>query len=945
MSNKIQPIDLNEIWAATDGGRTIIEDFYPQSRDGFVNRKNFKLREDDKSPSTSVFLDKSKAFWFIQDKGGSNTKARNAIVLIQEEKHLDYFQALKFAVDNYCSGSVQVVNKEAERKPLIEKTGKTYPEIYVKVRDEINENELKIFGPSVTPDHAKDFNLNSVEYYITKEGYKISSTDDYPIFYYDYRGFGKIYQPYSKDYRFIYTGKKPENAIFSDNKTASYLKKVEKNNALGEDDEKYIDLLICSGPSDAINAYAAGWRVVWMNSETAQLSAFDYNRLTKIATNIYIVPDLDTTGIRTALKIAVKFLGIRIVWLPDDLRSFKDYKGKSCKDLRDFFTYYKSSKYTSLSYYFKELIRVSISLQFWQKNFDKEGKFVGYGIKNEQLYQFLNAQGIFKIPSKSSKKQYSFIHIIDNIVSEIPDIVFSDYVNTFLINFLKANLEYYNIDLIDTIHRTNQLKDASLSKLRTISLDFKSFGRGYDHLFFENVALKVTGSGVESFRIQDLDKYVLDSKIIKSQFQKLVPPFEIDYTEAYKKQLAELADISPGTPEYEKKCLQIDGVRPEDQFILKINDADFSMMRYLYNTGRIHWRKEEAGEKLTDEEKKEHDLHFISKIAALGYSLYRYKDAGRPYAVYAMETEQGDLGKHKGGTGKSFFMSLIKSIRNTVFIDGQKKNIADDKHLFGKVLPGITEFCFIDDVARSVDLHVFLAAITGEMFVEPKFIDGYTIPYSDSPKIGITSNHAVRNFDDSLRRRLWFVGFCDYYHVGNKSKGIQERNMRSEFGKNLIDDYTPEEMNKFYNLLVYALYTYLKLDRKIEPPMTQIEQRNLQNIMGDDFIYWAEEYFTDDKLNKNLVQKTAYEEYKSTLPGSDQKFFKPKRFRQLLETFADYKGWQFNPEDLMKSKSEKERNEIREYLDGKNIYCFHYRTQDFDPENIADHDQQTRLPF
>ena len=90
MNTTNHPINIEEIWRLTDGGRTIIEDIYPQSSAGFNRKKNFKLRSDDKQASASVFKDKTKTFWFIQDKGGADIKAKNAITLLQEEKSLSY---------------------------------------------------------------------------------------------------------------------------------------------------------------------------------------------------------------------------------------------------------------------------------------------------------------------------------------------------------------------------------------------------------------------------------------------------------------------------------------------------------------------------------------------------------------------------------------------------------------------------------------------------------------------------------------------------------------------------------------------------------------------------------------------------------------------------------------------------------------------------------------
>ncbi|MEN6619448.1 MAG: hypothetical protein ABFC28_08140, partial [Rikenellaceae bacterium] len=58
-------IDKDVILSATDSGKNVILDYYPQSSVGFSSRRNFKLRSDDKNPSAAVFF--KDGIWFIQD--------------------------------------------------------------------------------------------------------------------------------------------------------------------------------------------------------------------------------------------------------------------------------------------------------------------------------------------------------------------------------------------------------------------------------------------------------------------------------------------------------------------------------------------------------------------------------------------------------------------------------------------------------------------------------------------------------------------------------------------------------------------------------------------------------------------------------------------------------------------------------------------------------------
>jgi hypothetical protein len=153
--------------------------------------------------------------------------------------------------------------------------------------------------------------------------------------------------------------------------------------------------------------------------------------------------------------------------------------------------------------------------------------------------------------------------------------------------------------------------------------------------------------------------------------------------------------------------------------------------------------------------------------------------------------------------------------------------------------------------------------------------------------------------------------------------------MLTEFGKNLITDFTPDEMNRLYNFMIWCMHIYMRFHKKINPPMEDIEKRNLQQLLGDDFIYWADEYFTEDRLNISIDRAEAFEIFLEKIPERDRKYIKPARFKEKLKLYAERRGWYFNPDDLIKSETERERNDIRLYLNGKDVYCFHYRTPDF----------------
>ncbi|MDR1554212.1 MAG: toprim domain-containing protein [Prevotellaceae bacterium] len=930
-------IDINDLWLAIDGGKPVILDYYPQAQVGFSGRKNFRMRTDDKSPSASVFRETKNGgkFWYIQDKGGGDNKARNAIDIVMENENLPYKDALVFLAQKYAPQLLSDDSAKTLRQAEIEKAPLPLDEMVTGLRPDgkFTADELKVLGYEITDEHCRELNIKPLDYYITQKNnqgssYIIKATPDYPMFYFDYGEFGKIYQPFGGDFRFVYKGKKPENYIFGDVKVSRMITEARAGKFPEDDNEKIEQLIICSGTSDALNVSANGYHVCWANSETANIDTYSFYLLKKIAQEIFILYDLDDAGIEGAYRIALKNLDFRIIWLPDDLQRFRDRKGKPCKDAKDFFVHYRTPKHRNPKKYFDILVKTSQSLKFWLERYTPKGDFTGYDIDNEQLYGFLNANGIYKIETNISRKGFTFCKVIDNIVTRIDEDNFPSYVNNFLINFIKENPEHYSKQLINSIHRSNQVKLASLEKIKFKELDMKSFGKDFDFMFFKNTSLKISKEGLTSVKLKDLGKYVYDFKIIDHEFIMLDPPFDISYSKKYTELKKKFKSVSPHSSEYDILKQEYDGLPECEKYELNIYDSEFSFLKYLYNTSRIYYKKEIGGV-LTEAEKKETDLCFIAKICAIGYLLYRYKENSQAYLVYATETELGDEGEHRGGTGKSIlFDKAIEYCRSQVYIDGQT-NIKDDDCLFSGVEQDVTEIVYFNDLNKHTSLHKFLGTVTEKMTVRALYSNKIVLPFEKSPKVSASSNHAIKDFDGSLRRRTWFVAFGPYYHPEDKNEKIKEFNPYIEFGKNLITDYNDDEMNHFYNFMAWCLHTYLKFRQRIQPPMAAIEKRNLQREMTDELLWWAEDWFTPDKLNINISNHEVFNAYKETLPDKYKNSMTIKTFTRKLQLFCQYKGYEYNPKDLLKTESEKQRNAPREYKDGKDVYCYHIRTKSY----------------
>lgn len=970
-------IKIEDIWSATDNGRIVIEHIYPASRIGFERRQNFRIRpeSEDKEPSCTVFKPSKGEIWLMQDKGGGGAKARNAIQIVQEEYNLSFPEALTWIVENIAPQLLSSNHKITPRGPKISKSPESVDEIQLcrRTSGKFTEFELKVLGYKIKQEHCDKTGIIPLDYYITKKNEKgeswiIESTDNYPIYYWDRGDFGRLYQPFG-DLRFMYVGKKPEKYIFADKKTAKMIEDAkkgiypskggkDKDGYETQEDERIPELIICSGGSDALNVFAAGYPVVWPNSESEPLTKQNIYLLKRISQKLYVCYDQDVTGIKQMHEIALQDLDTYVIYLPDDLGTFKTSKGGKCKDIKDLFVYYRPDGFKDPRYLFKNMVKTAQNLKFWSEKYDKDNNLKGYDINNEHLYGFLQANGIYCTDIPNGKRKTSYIKISGNVVTTIAEDDFQKYVNDFLVSWIKNTPEYYDINILNAIHRSNQVKLASLDRLKVVPLDLKTFTPDYDFLFFRNRAVRISADGYEIGSLEKSGKHIFVDKIIQHDFRSKPALFSVQYSNEYNTLSAKLGKLQENTPEWNELHKELVKLSDARKYKLTINDPQDPTLQFVYNTGRTHWKKEQTGHKLSEQEQSEHDLNFISKVAAMGYFLTRHKEKARAYMLYGMETEMGALGEHNGGTGKSLFFSLASRIRSIYQREGQTKATDDMEKLFDGIKPCYHEGMYIDDLKDSVDLHRFLSKITGNFEYRSLYSDTAVIPFEKSPKMAITSNHSIMKFDNSLRRRIWFVAFSDYYHPEAKPSGQQERSPYTEFGKNIPDDYTEDEMNNFYNFMINCMSTYMRFRQRINPPMEAIERRTIQQKITEEFIWWCDEYFTPDRINVSVDRQEAYDAFQQTIPAKYRDSLKMNTFKERVRLYCSYISSEkteyiFNPPDVFRTETERKRGDIREYKDGKDVYCFHIRRIDHSDngntpetlESTVERNSEPSLPF
>ena len=74
--------------------------------------------------------------------------------------------------------------------------------------------------------------------------------------------------------------------------------------------------------------------------------------------------------------------------------------------------------------------------------------------------------------------------------------------------------------------------------------------------------------------------------------------------------------------------------------------------------------------------------------------------------------------------------------------------------------------------------------------------------------------------------------------------------------------------------------------------------KQLHKKVSDIFIFWAEEYFTEEHINLYIRWSDAYENYKETMFCHDAFANRIIYFQKCVKVYCEYRGWELNPKDI-----------------------------------------------
>lgn len=492
--------------------------------------------------------------------------------------------------------------------------------------------------------------------------------------------------------------------------------------------------------------------------------------------------------------------------------------------------------------------------QYWEevqkKNRDGEVISIDYKFRYERCFRFLQNRGFgrFRLPSQD----YAYIRIEHPFVDTVHH---HEEIRDFVKSFTR---EIANEEVLEMLHRGGPqfLGPEKLSNLRIIEPTFEQPARNRQLFYFKE-------------RFWEVSK----NDIVEKEYSNITHQIWRDQVHTIDAQRTNrLINVSVNDKGVYSYSLSAEGRK-----------CDY--LQFLINASNFTWRKERNNIDIDDDEINENRQHLVSKLCAIGYMMLSAKDQSVAKAVVAMDGKQSEVGDSNGRSGKSLLGNLFEEVKSTVYINGKHQNIEGDGFLWNDV-DVKTQVVFIDDLRTNFSLEFLFANITGNWTVNYKSGPRFTFPFNTSPKLFLTTNHALNGEGSSYADRQWVIAFSDYYNDTHKPI--------DDFGTLFFDDWDFQQWNLTWNLLAECVQLYLRFG-VVEAPGERIAQRKLRQFMGESFISWAEEYFSrEENLNAPIIRKDmqdAFFEYEPT----QRKYTTSSRFKQKILKYCEWKGYLFNP--------------------------------------------------
>lgn len=673
-------------------------------------------------------------------------------------------------------------------------------------------------------------------------------------------------------------------------------------------------IVLCSGPRDAIAVYShSNAHVVWLNSEQAGFDGkggtMRPNRWLRallrklqnvcVEGGLYVLYDEDETGLKASQAIALSNPAVHWLRLPKELGMISEKlrvksegfftKAKPLKDVTDFIQHFAEVErlmpaelqHDDPAEWFDNAMFDTPTCKFWQWESERKeqdgSSRARYKFDLRNTPVFLRARGIVRRVMQSGDESFSRFFLLGNdhtyselFVGQKGSNKLMPQVRDIMAEWLRAHSEFN--DKKGALSRAiygAKLEQGIMESIETMDFDEKSFGEDFDHFFFHNTAVRVTKDDISLTPYSTMKQWTNQDAILDGDFTITDCLWHVDEAGYYKTELAKheaILSAAKVDDEIKQENMRWDQWQQLWRYRLVMDKPLEEMplhFRFLYNTCRIFWEKEQTQE-LTKTEQQTQDMYFIAMLHAIGSALVRHRSANRQQFIHITDngTRREDLAS--GGTGKTAILELFALVRRTLGIDGKALeggNIVMEQEL-GKVIPGLHNVVCIDELPQGFNpkkMYNYPLSVTSRGLYK----GSVKLTGDDLPKFVLASNEQIDLSSDSTNRRAYQILVGDWYHPrsmdGSRPAHTPADDFRSEGVKEVAHNLPPQILNDARNLLLQCCQLFLQYpEETFTPPRDSraLLRQALAASKDEQFTRWIAGYLADKRHLGIPIAKT-----------------------------------------------------------------------------------------
>lgn len=747
-------------------------------------------------------------------------------------------------------------------------------------------------------------------------------------------------------------------------------KKIFEEVDLKPEEVRVNNLIICQDALSAINAYYSlnslsttytynprlkdlFFHVVW-KLNPKRWDDYDFSLLGSTAINQYLVYNADKESKLNAFKVCKRNPNIRMAAFPDRLPDlFSVFRGgvlSRSVDVRAYFSSYEMTEDESISYsedknlLFLSFFTRALPITPFIKKVTKENKSgeprFEYRVDSACLWQLMATEGYCRsVQPDSTDIIGKYMHIDGCFVRELDVrsviVAATNSLRNYAQKWAGPGTEEYQ-KMVQAINGCKDLTELRATNLPVVDLNYKNgYGEKLDHFFYRNGALRITPDEIKFIPYSQISFNVDRAEILPFDFRmpcvKGEEPFRIYENPEYVERVKALDEHRHDTENYTQ--LQIQQEERELEQWSQTNRWKFKFrekkvkdwwqpLQVIRCFANEEYQEEIAlqrmGKEFSEQQEKALYARMANILYSLGRPLFRYKGGGTSYMPYITENRNSENEKAEGGSGKSAFVNVFMGCSGKIY-RVNSKNIRPDSDItltLDKFIPRMYRVIHWEDWPNGLKIDPLYNYVTSGFVYRHRHNDSMYVPLSESPGHVISSNFQQTYDDPSSSGRVVPTGFSHCFNRGNVRKNEPDRKISYVMPgfRDEAEDIEIGLRSQMAYINALAVQFCMNTTTRVLPPMGDLNERSQKKAMGDTFVTWANDFFSNSYVFYCPIDlKTIFSEYIDLCDTSDDKKnkFSASTFRRKIYEYCADKGYVCNPDVCLDSVTEKRNGYMR----------------------------------